>query len=1356
MDTELNTEWDDVNLEREGMKGGADPLLSQEPASVLPSYKSLMNSDLGHDFSDDKLLKSGRLYSLYLLNSEHSNEIDKKTTKEQCSETAGNDEALYEGMPFYEMKGKDFGPCAYCNMWKSVHFMSYCRRYPFCSVSCTKKFAVCKKEKGELQEKSPDHSPYAKNLQVPTLFPQDRAKPLFPAHEGGSKVAAICSQNGLQTFSWTRYLESECSEAAPIKCFHHAPMFKEWKSSMLSALIEVNNRDGGEDKDYFWIARIVQVAGYKALLRFEGYGIDSSKDFWVHLCKIECYPVNGAEKVGRKLRPPKDLMEKIGSNWLEFVNRVAHQGAPTIQISKELIEQELRCPFQPDMQLEAVYKRMISSTCSATIQAVVSNRLQVQYDTIHDPNRDFWYNSSSPLIHPIGWSRKVGHPLIDTSSYKNEALDRGRHTYDAPSHLFKDPPLVGEKHNFHNGMKLEAVDPLKLGNICVATICCVLRDGYLMVEIDSMGDAPKKEPFCYHRSSASILPVGFCDYHKIELVPPQGYTNIFDWDDYLRRTNSLAAPVELFQQDVTNPGWKIGHKVEAVDLIESSFICVGTITKIAGPLIQVHFDGWDSSYDQWVEMHSRDLYPVGWCEMTSYPLQPPKISEKMEYSPPVPVLPPSVAKKKKSTSSCASRKRKNSECNPSKQRISVDSVNADAIYRFSDEEDLCFPLPKTKPSIEKKKKPSEKKTPNEKKCDKKPASKKVSEKKKEQSEGKRKVEKISKKLEKKSQKNLKLNIDKATGKQCNLISPDVLDILSRLKKEVKQSDEKNGAVVDGSVLTVNGKKTESLLSPKSDDLSYSTAVTNVAATTLKTSQLKQKTDPPSYPTNTVIKNEPESIPTKRLIPNINNIPHLDLNSTSQGALLRQIALSSNKSKATKTKQKTRNCPAQVPKKTIAKTKAEKPMSVPNSPIARTSHLATLLNLPGQIDLIRLEPHIYNGFVEPRSKLKKNDSISLGDNLGRYAGQSSDVVKAFALNNPNVCSLQQVTSPVTSPQTHESVLSQTHSVQPVGMHPHNKLLGKGCPTQESISDHEKSPPQHFIPMTPPLPSPVQNVLRPELPPFASLTQHWRGPSEPLAMWATSSIAKTISSNTKLIGDPMTPAASPTSSTSNLSLQTQYTNTPINFSTTQPPSPYMLIPAGHDGKQFAMKAISVTSKPLQMIDQPNLQSIHNLASSPNASPQHSMPNTGRQNLLSVPPEQIMQIPRLINSSVKVSPLNPLNSFSVQYARLAHNSTAALQVQKQNVEKREEEKEEIQVRSPNFDPWKWSVSAVVQFLIDAGEGSCADTFRRQKIDGLKFMSLTKDQIAKLTGMKVAPSLKIYHQIELLRSHYPSPTVT
>ncbi|GAA6089666.1 lethal(3)malignant brain tumor-like protein 4, partial [Tachysurus ichikawai] len=37
----------------------------------------------------------------------------------------------------------------------------------------------------------------------------------------------------------------------------------------------------------------------------------------------------------------------------------------------------------------------------------------------------------------------------------------------------------------------------------------------------------------------------------------------------------------------------------------------------------VHFDGWNSKFDFWVDSDLPDLHPVGWCARTGHPLEPP-------------------------------------------------------------------------------------------------------------------------------------------------------------------------------------------------------------------------------------------------------------------------------------------------------------------------------------------------------------------------------------------------------------------------------------------------------------------------------------------------------------------------------------------------------------------------------------------------------------------------------------------------------------------------------------------------------------------------------------------------------------
>lgn len=50
----------------------------------------------------------------------------------------------------------------------------------------------------------------------------------------------------------------------------------------------------------------------------------------------------------------------------------------------------------------------------------------------------------------------------------------------------------------------------------------VLADGYLMIGIDGSEAVDGSDWFCYHSTSPSIFPVGFCEINNIELTPPRG------------------------------------------------------------------------------------------------------------------------------------------------------------------------------------------------------------------------------------------------------------------------------------------------------------------------------------------------------------------------------------------------------------------------------------------------------------------------------------------------------------------------------------------------------------------------------------------------------------------------------------------------------------------------------------------------------------------------------------------------------------------------------------------------------------------------------------------------------------------
>lgn len=102
------------------------------------------------------------------------------------------------------------------------------------------------------------------------------------------------------------------------------------------------------------------------------------------------------------------------------------------------------------------------------------------------------------------------------------------------------------KCDFKEGMRLEAIDPQYLSTIRVASVARLLPDNYLMIRFDGFNDKDGSDEFCYHRSSACVLPAGFCNRHQIQLQAPFDFKGKFDWPRYLRQTGAEFAPSYLF------------------------------------------------------------------------------------------------------------------------------------------------------------------------------------------------------------------------------------------------------------------------------------------------------------------------------------------------------------------------------------------------------------------------------------------------------------------------------------------------------------------------------------------------------------------------------------------------------------------------------------------------------------------------------------------------------------------------------------------------------------------------------------------------------------------------------------------
>lgn len=438
-------------------------------------------------------------------------------------------------------------------------------------------------------------------------------------------------------------------------------------TSKIKSEPNANANEDGDNGKVYWIATVVKICGYLAKLRYEGYEEDSSHDFWVYLFSEDVHGVGWCASKGKTLYPPENILKKLPDWTMYLIRRLT--GATTLPADfSALIKESLRSRFVPGVKLEVVDKNRVSSVRVATVVACVGGRLLVNYDNAEPEDAGFWTHEKSPLVHPIGWAQFVSHELVATYDYARESLEKVTtkrfSPFDATWDMFDLPSneLSGGLR-FEQNMKLEAIDPLNLSSISVATVIKVLRCNYLMIGIDGSMCPTGSDWFCYHATSPYIFPPGFCKKNNLKLTVPKPEEGSFDWDEYLLKTGSRAAPSMLFNKEIPKHGFKEGMLIEAVDLMQSRLVCVATVAKVVGRLLRIHFNGWDESFDQWCDCESPDLFPWGWCKLVDYPLEPPRSQEQDSTQ----LQSPSDNQKRRKSlpSSKKSSKKKKTSSNPS-------------------------------------------------------------------------------------------------------------------------------------------------------------------------------------------------------------------------------------------------------------------------------------------------------------------------------------------------------------------------------------------------------------------------------------------------------------------------------------------------------------------------------------------------------------------------------------------------------------------------------------------------------------------------------------------------------------------
>lgn len=282
------------------------------------------------------------------------------------------------------------------------------------------------------------------------LLPQDD----LPQIPKGARLPSPCPQEEkiltvrrkpsefYNNYDWNQQLNNDNFKAADVTCFGHAPGYDMWTNIGVGMKVEVENTDcdtqgiQGVTPHSFWVATVLRICGYKALIRYEGFNEDATSDFWVNLCSSEVHAVGWCATRGKPLIPPRSIENKY-SDWKDFlVKRLSGaQTLPTNFYNK--ISESFKSRFRTGLQLEMVDKNRISQVKLATVQNIVGKRLYVKY--YDAPSEEgFWCHEDSPLIHPVGWASTVGHNLAAPTEYLERMIGKFYNAFLRLSHFSID------------------------------------------------------------------------------------------------------------------------------------------------------------------------------------------------------------------------------------------------------------------------------------------------------------------------------------------------------------------------------------------------------------------------------------------------------------------------------------------------------------------------------------------------------------------------------------------------------------------------------------------------------------------------------------------------------------------------------------------------------------------------------------------------------------------------------------------------------------------------------------------------------------------------------------------------------
>ncbi|KAM9327842.1 scm-like with four MBT domains protein 2 isoform 2-T4 [Pholidichthys leucotaenia] len=280
------------------------------------------------------------------------------------------------------------------------------------------------------------------------------------------------------------------------------------------------------DPFLYWPVRVIQNVGGRLRLRYASLSEEQeAQDIWLFYLDVRLRPLGWALENHLALEPPTELKSlKSAPDWQQGLEDARLEGQKS-PLPLEVFKDHIDLPkhsFKVGMKLEMVSPWEQLQICPVSVTKVYNEfYFQVTLDdlSVDTKPRFVMCYANSPGILPVQWCLKNGMTLERPRGYEGQDFDWADYlkqsgTEAAPDACFPD---TWQNRDFAKDMWLEAVNPHRLAEVCVAQITQV-RGRLLWLRLE--GVAKPLSQCIVDVESTDIFPVGWCEANAYPLTAP--------------------------------------------------------------------------------------------------------------------------------------------------------------------------------------------------------------------------------------------------------------------------------------------------------------------------------------------------------------------------------------------------------------------------------------------------------------------------------------------------------------------------------------------------------------------------------------------------------------------------------------------------------------------------------------------------------------------------------------------------------------------------------------------------------------------------------------------------------------------